>query len=67
MTDRAPRLAFMLLPGLDHFAHDLIAGLPATGALEVKPFNLRSPADLNAACAWANDADRHAGPPHRSL
>ena len=60
MTDRAPRLAFMLLPGLDHFAHDLIAGLPATGALEVKPFTLRSPVDLNAACAWANDADRDA-------
>jgi glycosyltransferase involved in cell wall biosynthesis len=60
MTDRAPRLAFMLLQGLDHFAHDLIARLPATGAIEVKPFTLRSLADLNAACAWANDAGRDA-------
>ena len=60
MTDRAPRLAFMLLQGLDHFAHDLIARLPATGAMEVKPFILRSLADLNAACAWANDAAQDA-------
>jgi glycosyltransferase involved in cell wall biosynthesis len=56
MTDRAPRLAFMLLPGLDHFAHDLIARLPASGTLEVKEFHFRGPADLDAACAWANDA-----------
>jgi hypothetical protein len=60
MTDRAPRLAFILLHGLDHFAHDLIATLPASGALEVKAFYLRGPADLDAACAWANDAARDA-------
>jgi len=55
MTDRAQRIAFMLLPGLDHFTHDLIACLPVPGALEVKAFPLRCLADLDAACAWAND------------
>jgi len=50
----------MLLAGLDHFAHDLIARLPAPGALEVKAFYLRSLADLDAACIWANDAARDA-------
>lgn len=51
MTDRTPRLAFMLLPGLDHFAHDLISCLPASGAFEAKAFSLRGVADLDAACA----------------
>jgi glycosyltransferase involved in cell wall biosynthesis len=60
MADRAPRLVLMLLHGLDHFAHDLIARLPAPGALEVRAFHLRSLADLDAACAWANDAGRDA-------
>jgi glycosyltransferase involved in cell wall biosynthesis len=55
MADRAARLAFMLLPGLDHFAHDLVAALPVPGALAVRAFTLRGLADLNAACAWADD------------
>jgi glycosyltransferase involved in cell wall biosynthesis len=55
MTQHAPRLALMLLPGLDHFAHDLISCLPLTGALEVRAFSLRGVPDLDAACARANN------------
>lgn len=59
MAERPQRLAFMLLPGLDHFAPDLVAGLPSPG-LEVRAFPVRSMADLSAACAWADDPDRDA-------
>ena len=52
--NRAQRLAFMLLPGLDHFAPDLLARLPGPD-LEVRAFPVRDMADLAAACAWADD------------
>ncbi len=58
MARRAQRIAFMLLPGLDHFTHDLIASLPVPGEVEVKPFPVRGLNDLDAACAWADDAAR---------
>jgi glycosyltransferase involved in cell wall biosynthesis len=60
MVPRAQRIAFMLLPGLDHFTHDLIASLPVPGALEVRAFHVRALADLDAACAWADDPARDA-------
>lgn len=52
---RPPRLAFLLLPGLDHFAHDLIAGLPAASGREVQPFLTRGPQDLGAALTWTDN------------
>ena len=52
--DRAQHIAFMLLPGLDHFIPDLISRLPCPG-LQVRAFYVRSIADLAAACAWADD------------
>ncbi len=55
--DRAQRVAFMLLPGLDHFVPDLLARLPCPG-LEVQAFHVRGMAELQAACAWADDANR---------
>jgi glycosyltransferase involved in cell wall biosynthesis len=60
MVPRAQRIAFMLLPGLDHFTHDLIASLPVAGMLEVQAFHVRGLADLDAACAWADDPARDA-------
>ncbi|MBS0558607.1 MAG: glycosyltransferase family 4 protein [Proteobacteria bacterium] len=50
---RPPRLAFLLLRGLDHFAPDLIAGLPRASGWEVRPFHVAGPADLAEALAWA--------------
>jgi hypothetical protein len=47
----------MVLPGLDHFVPDLIARLPCPG-LEVRAFQVRGVADLDAACAWADDASQ---------
>lgn len=49
---RAPRLALMLIPGLDHFAQDIRALLPAASGWEIRGFG---PADLGAALAWADD------------
>jgi glycosyltransferase involved in cell wall biosynthesis len=54
MAERAQRVAFMLLPGLDHFVPDLIARLSRPG-LEVRAFHVRGMAELAAACAWADD------------
>ena len=48
---RPPRLAFMLIPGLDHFAGDLLARLPGATGWEVRPF---APAELPAALAWTD-------------
>jgi glycosyltransferase involved in cell wall biosynthesis len=58
MNIRPQRIAFMLLPTLDHFAHDLIAGLPSEAGPEVRAFHVRGMASLDEACAWANDPDR---------
>ena len=54
---RAQRIAFMLLPGLDHFMPDLLARLPGP-EMEVRAFPVRGMADLAAACAWADDPAR---------
>lgn len=51
---RPPRLAFILLPTLGHFAPDLIAGLPAATGWDVRGFELHSPADFQAALAWTD-------------
>lgn len=53
MTARPSRVALMLLPGLDHFAHDLRRALPAPGVLEIEAFH--GPASLPDALAWADD------------
>jgi glycosyltransferase involved in cell wall biosynthesis len=54
MNDHAQRVALMLLPGLDHFAQDLITRLPCPG-LEVQAFQVRNAGELAAACVWADD------------
>lgn len=51
---RRPRLAFLLLRSLDHFAHELVAGLPDVTGWEVRSFHITEPADLDNALAWAN-------------
>jgi FkbM family methyltransferase len=51
---RAPRLAFLLLKTLDHFAQDLIADLPEASGWEIRAFRIDSPADLGAALAWTD-------------
>lgn len=58
MNIRPQRIAFMLLPTLDHFAHDLIAGLPGVDGPEVRAFQVRGMASLDEACEWASDPDR---------
>jgi FkbM family methyltransferase len=57
---RPPRLAFLTLPGLGHFAPDLLRALPRPGVLEVRHVEVRRPADLGAALAWADDPARDA-------
>ncbi len=52
---RARRLALMLLPRLDHFAQDLLAGLPAIAGWDVRAFQVRSATDLDAALDWTDD------------
>lgn len=52
---RAPRLAMMLLPGLDHFTADILARLPAASGWEVRPFRVTSQATLAEALAWLDD------------
>jgi glycosyltransferase involved in cell wall biosynthesis len=54
---RRPRLAFLLLPTLDHFAQDLIEKLPAAVGWDVRGFRLASLADFQAAPAWADRPD----------
>lgn len=58
--DRAPRLAMMLLPGLDHFTADLLARLPAASGWEVRRFMVNGPAALAAALAWTDRPDSDA-------
>ncbi len=57
--ERARRVAFLLLRGLDHFAHDLIAALPGDG-FDARAFYVSGPDDLAAAMAWADDPARDA-------
>lgn len=57
---RPPRLAFLTLPGLGHFAPDLLAALPCPGTLEVRAFEIRRHADLAAALEWTDDPARDA-------
>jgi glycosyltransferase involved in cell wall biosynthesis len=57
---RRPRLAFVLLRGLDHFAHDLIAALPGATGWDVQGFHLAQPIDLSAALAWTDQPDSDA-------
>jgi glycosyltransferase involved in cell wall biosynthesis len=57
---RAPRLAMMTLPGLDHFTADLLTCLPAASGWEVRKFAVTGPASLAAAFAWADDPLRDA-------
>jgi len=57
---RPARLAFLLLPGLDHFAHDLVAGLPALTGWEVRPFHLANRTVLDEALAWTDCGERDA-------
>jgi glycosyltransferase involved in cell wall biosynthesis len=59
-STRPPRLAFLLLRGLDHFAQDLIALLPHQSGWDVRPFHVSGPADLEAALAWTDRPDRDA-------
>src|SRR3954447_12186156 len=51
---RRPRLAFLLLPTLDHFAQDLLAQLPAETGYDVRAFLIRSAADLQAVLDWTD-------------
>lgn len=58
---RPPRIAFILLSGLDHFAPELIAGLAASGEVEAKGFLVSLIRDtLAEAMAWADDPERDA-------
>lgn len=57
---RRPRLAFLLVPGLDHFAHDLIARLPAATGYDVQGFRLTSPAAFEDALAWTDRPEQDA-------
>jgi glycosyltransferase involved in cell wall biosynthesis len=51
--NRRPRLAFLLLPTLDHFAQDLIARLPEAAGCDVRAFPVTSVAALHEAMVWA--------------
>ncbi|WP_431271381.1 hypothetical protein [Dankookia sp. P2] len=57
---RPPRLAVLQLRGLEHFLPDLLAGLAATGAIEVRPFTVTGPEVLAEALAWTDDPARDA-------
>jgi glycosyltransferase involved in cell wall biosynthesis len=57
---RIPRLAMMMIHGLDHFADDLLALLPAAAGWDVRKFLVTGPASLDAALAWTNDPSRDA-------
>ena len=54
LPPRRPRLAFLLLPTLDHFAQDLIDRLPGVTGWDVRGFRLFSIADVQAALAWTD-------------
>jgi glycosyltransferase involved in cell wall biosynthesis len=57
---RAPRLAMMMLPSLDHFTADLLAHLPAASGWEVRKFLVTGPATMAAALAWTDDPSQDA-------
>ena len=57
---RPPRLAMLLLRGLDHFAFELARDLPVAGVLELRAFTYQGPDTLLQALAWADDAARDA-------
>src|SRR3954447_13142612 len=52
---RPPRLAVLQLRDLGHFLPDLLAGLAASGALEVRSFAVTGPAVLEEALHWTDD------------
>jgi len=54
---RRPRLAFLLLRSLDHFAQELIGALPEATGWDVQGFLIAGPADLVAALAWTDRPD----------
>jgi glycosyltransferase involved in cell wall biosynthesis len=54
---RRPRLAFLLLRGMEHFAQDLIAGLPEATGWEVQAFYVANAADLETALCWTDRPD----------
>ena len=56
---RPPRIAFILMGGLEHFAPELIAGLCASGEVEARGFPLKG-GSLAEALAWADDPARDA-------
>ncbi len=51
---RAPRLAMMAIPGLDHFTADLLRQLPQASGWEVRKFTVGSTDALAAALAWTD-------------
>ena len=57
--NRARRVAFLLLRGLDHFAHDLLAALPGE-EVEARAFYVAGTQDIAQALAWADDPARDA-------
>jgi glycosyltransferase involved in cell wall biosynthesis len=57
---RRRRLAFLLLPGLDHFANDLVTSLPRHIDCDVRAFRIAGPADFAAALTWADRPGRDA-------
>lgn len=59
VIQRKGRVAFLLLPGLDHFAHELVSAL-SNDALDVRSFYVLKPDDLADALAWADDPARDA-------
>src|SRR3954467_12401189 len=56
-SGRRPRLAFLLLPTMDHFTHDLIGRLPALTRWEIQGFKVTSPAAIASAFAWTDRPD----------
>jgi len=60
VSRRRSRLAFLLLPTMDHFAHDLIERLPAASGWEVRGFLIKQPSDVAAALAWTDHRERDA-------
>jgi glycosyltransferase involved in cell wall biosynthesis len=57
---RRRRLAFLLLRGLDHFAHDLVDSLPLLIDWDIRAFHIAAPADFAAALAWADEPSQDA-------
>lgn len=51
---RAPRLAVMTLPTLDHFTADILALLPAATGWDIRKFMVTGPNVLPAALSWTD-------------